>query len=400
MRKVLCGIVAAAFISFGYVGTANADPVGVPIVAVAVAPPSTCGTTTDSTSLLQFYLGIQPKGATVDLPANSCWNVDSSLTIQNLNGVTINAHGSTFRQTAPPPDTNFSPIVQLWNDTNITITGLSVVGAYDGTNPNEGNYGLLLEADNGVSLVGDSFSNIQGDFIYASPPYDVGTSDALNQNISVVFSSFTNGGYHGISLESVNGFTYNANTMTNVSIDAVDMEYDNDSSGINPDGSAYWAGQDNVTFENSVWNNLNGSDWFASIQGQAPGVQTQHIKLLNNTINDNAPFMEVVGTQNGVTTAPYLASDWVVENNHYGPGFVAQPYRGGSSAVSAILSVQQLNMQFNTIPVQGVYFTELDDSFNAIIANNHFTGALGTIQPEPYNLFNVGSFIISNGDPH
>ena len=134
-------------------------------------------------------------------------------------------------------------------------------------------------------------------------------------------------------------------------------------------------------------------------RGQTPGVQFQHLTVTGNTLNDNAPFMEVVGTQNGVTTRPYLASDWVVENNHYGPGFTAKPYRGGSSATSSIYSVQQLNMQFNTIPVPGVYFTELDDCFGAIIANNHFTGALGTLQPFDFNTFNVGDFILSNGDP-
>ena len=177
------------------------------------------------------------------------------------------------------------------------------------------------------------------------------------------------------------------------------MEYDLDSTGFNADGTPFWAAQDNVNISNNTWTNWGGSDWFASIQGQAPGVQAQNVTLDNNTLNDNAPFMEVVGTEIGVTTPQYFDDHWTVEGNHYGPGFTAKPYQGGSSATSSIYSVEHLNMQFNVIPVPGVYFTELDDSANAVIANNNFHGALGTLQPFDFNTFNTNDFILSNGDP-
>ena len=393
MRAILAGLIVASGLVFAApAASASAGP---------VLPASTCGTTTDSTAALNGFFSSLAPNTTVTAPAGSCWNVDGTVTIQSKTGLTFDGNHSVFRQTSAPTDTNFSPILQLWLDTNTSVNNLAVVGGYNGSNGNEGNYGVLLEADNGVSFTGDWFANIQGDFVYASPPYDVdGTSDALNKNVTFTSDRFDNGGYHGLSLESVNGFTFTNNIVNNVFEDAIDMEYDLDSTGFNADGSPFWAAQDNVNISSNVWTNWGGSDWFASIQGQAPGVQAQNVTLDDNTLNDNAPFMEVVGTLIGVTTPQYYDDHWTVEGNHYGPGFVAKSYRGGSSAASSIYSVEHLNMQFNTIPVEpGIYFTELDDSANAIIANNHFTGALGTVQPLGFNLFNTSAFVLSNGDP-
>ena len=74
-----------------------------------------------------------------------------------------------------------------------------------------------MEADNGVFLSGISMNEIQGDFVYLSPPYDVDTtSDALNKNVWITGSTFQNGGYHGLSIESVDGFVVDNDTFTNI----------------------------------------------------------------------------------------------------------------------------------------------------------------------------------------
>ena len=48
-----------------------------------------------------------------------------------------------------------------------------------------------MEADNGVDLSGMTMNNIQGDFVYLSPPYDVDTtSDALNKTSGLLDRRF------------------------------------------------------------------------------------------------------------------------------------------------------------------------------------------------------------------
>ena len=93
-----------------------------------------------------------------------------------------------------------------------------------------------------------------------------------NTNISITNSSFTNVGYHGLTIESANRLTVNHDVFNGMGPDAMDFEYDIYSTGLNPDGTPSWAAQDNITIEDSSWTNW-GADWFASDQGQTPGVQ-------------------------------------------------------------------------------------------------------------------------------
>ena len=318
------------------------------------------------------------------MPKGACWDVETPITIQGKTGITIHGNGATFYQRHSPVD-SYSPVFQFYQDTNVSLSNATVIGAYDGTNNDEAQYGVVFEADNGITLNHDSFANIAGDFIYAAPPNDV-PSQSLNQNITIENSVFNTGGYHGLTLESVNGFTFTGNLIYNVFIDAIDMEYDDFSSGINSDGSAFQAGQDNINISNNVWNGWGGSDWFVSDQGQTPGVQAQHVILASNTLNGNGPFMEVVGTDPGLTTQPYLDYDWAVVDNKYGPGFAAAPYRGGGAPASSIFSVVNLVFEGNTIPVSpaGIYAFELY-KVSGFLINNNFSGALGVVQPEPYD---------------
>ena len=396
--------IATLIMALGYLGLAA--PANAAIAPAPLPPASTCGTATDSTAALNSYLNAIPNNAqnngSITLPANSCWNVDGTVTLQSKSGITYDFNGSTFRQSTSPT-TGFQPILQLWLDSHVTFKNLSINGAYDGTNPNEGYYGTLFEADTNVAMIDVNESNIQGDFLYMSPPYDVdNTSDALNKNMWWSNSTFNNAGYHGLTVESVDGFQFLANNLSNISEDGMDFEYDDDSTGFNADGTPFWAAQDNVNIQGNTWTNLNGSDWYASIQGQAPGVQQHNISLIGNTINDNAPLFEIVGTDYGVTTAPYENVGLKIIGNKMGPGFVAKPYRGGSSATSSIYSVAALDMENNSFPVAtadgtpSIYAMELYEGSWDTIKNNDFSGAIDIIQPLGFDLQN--KFMNVNGN--
>ena len=139
----------------------------------------------------------------------------------------------------------------------------------------------------------------------------------------------------------------NNDTFTNINEDAMVLEYDDYSTPFNADGTPYWAAQDNISILNSTWNDWNGSDWFVSDQGQTPGVQQQHVTISGNTLNGNGPLFEIVGTPTYITD-PTTDKTWhavpehllTITNNTMGPGgYVATPYRGGTTTAMSIYSV-------------------------------------------------------------
>ncbi len=297
-------------------------------------------------------------------------------------------------------------MLNLWLDTSVVIENLKVQGALGQVGSgSEGDYGVEFEADSGVVLSSIHVTNIQGDFVYLSPPYDVNTtSDALNKNVWIVNSTFTNGGYHGLSIESVDGFVFYNNTVTNVGVDAIDLEYDNYSTPFNADGTPFWAAQDDILINNDTWNGWI-DDWFVSDQGQTPGVQQQHVTLTGNTLNADSPLIEIVGTMTFDTTSQYYNIWLSVTNNTFAPGAYAEPYRGSNTPAMSIYSVVALDMENNSFPMcPGTYGTPPTtqclaqpysyemDLYNGtldVIKNNDFSGAVGIREPQTYDQQNT-----------
>jgi hypothetical protein len=397
------GIVFAVTLLVIVVASSVAKSSTEPTAAVtSSAPTSTCGTNTDSSAALQTWINSQPANSTLTMPAGSCWNVDGTVTIRGTTGLTINANGSTFLQATAP--TTSSPIVQLWLNNDLTMKSLNIHGALSAgfANGDEGDYGLEMEANNGVFLSGISMDDIQGDFVYLSPPYDVdNVSDALNTDVWITASTFQNGGDHGLTIESVDGFVVANDTFTNINDDAIDLEYDDYSTPFNADGTPYWAAQDSIAIVNSTWTDWNGSDWFVSDQGQVAGVQQQHITISGNTLDGNGPLFEIVGTATYNTTTPYLNIYLTITNNKMAPGGYGEPYRGGATPAMSIYSVAGLDMENNDFPLCAGTFEypqpantcsapdeDEMDIFNIVfgtIHNNNFSGAIGVVEPQDYD---------------
>jgi hypothetical protein len=365
----------------------------------------------ESTSALSAFLAGVPADSTVTFPADGCFIVNETLLLQDTTGLTIEGNGSTLRQTASP--TNAAPIVELWDDANLTMENVKIDGAYDGSNGGEGeegDYGIEFEADSGVTLTNDSVSNIQGDFLYLSPPYDVTTSDALSTGITITNSTFTNAGYHGLTVESVgcptlatcNGLTISGDTFRGIGTDAMDFEYDDYSTPFNPNGTAYWAAEDDVTITHNTWIDW-GDDWFASVQGQLPGVQEQHLTLSDNTLEADSPLFEVVGTNRADTTTASTNDYWTITGNTFVAGYYGAPYRGGDSVAGQLYFITNLKLENNTFPfcdgeyeapqpvntctTPDEYVFDLDVITYGSIENNDFPGAVGVVQPQPYDQY-------------
>jgi hypothetical protein len=405
--------VLAASLSVAFVGALGTLATPLPAAAgqrlsLPASIPSDCAHG-DSTGALSQFLATVPSGSAVTFPENGCFIVSETLLLRDTSGLTIDGNGSTLKQTASP--TNTAPLVELWDDSNLTIENLKIEGAYNGSNGGageEGDYGIKFEADSGVTLTNDAVSDIQGDFLYFSPPYDVTTSDALSTGITITNSTFTNAGYHGLTVESVgcatlapcNGLTISGDTFRSIGVDAMDFEYDDYSTPFNADGTPFWAAQDDVTIENNTWEDW-GNDWFASVQGQTPGVQEQHLTLKNNELESDGPTFEVVGTDPRSTTTRYTDADWTITGNGFASGFYGEPYRGGTSVTAQLYNISNLQLTGNTIPLcagtyeapqpastcssPDEYVMDINVVTGGAISGNDFAGALGVVQPQPYD---------------
>jgi parallel beta helix pectate lyase-like protein len=367
-------------------------------VALPTSIPSSCGSA-DSTTALEDFLASVPAYSTVLFPRDGCFVVNGTLLLQGITGLTIEGNGSTLDQTVSPATQ--APIVELWDDTNLAIADLTISGNYDGSNGGEGyenDYGVQFEADTNVTLSHDTVRNIQGDFLYFSPPYDVATSDALSTGITITNSTFTNAGYHGLSVESVgcrtlepcNGLTVRYDTFDGMGTDAMDFEYDDYSTPFNPDGTPYWVAQDDVTIKDNTWVNWSG-DWFVSDQGQAPGVQQDNVSIIGNTLDGSGPLFEITGTATFDTTTPYLNIGLTIIGNKMINGNQAYPYRGAATVAISIYSVASLVMENNFFPLAttGAYVMDLYNITDGEVKNNVFTGGNpggnpGIVLPQDY----------------
>jgi hypothetical protein len=378
---------------------------------LVVTPPASIphDCSSDAAPALDAWFSSLPQGSAaqrvlVRFPAQACYVVNETLLLQGATDLTIDGNGSSFEETVSP--TTAAPIVELWEDTSLTMRNMTIDGDYGGSgngeNVDEGDYGFVFEGDTGVDLTDLQVDNIQGDFLYLSPPYDITNStDALNSNISVTDSTFTNAGYHGLTVQSVDGLTVSQDTFDDMGVDAMDFEYDDYSTPFNPDGTPYWAAQDNVTISDNTWENWNGSDWFASVQGQDPGVQEQNLTITDNYLESDGPVFEVVGTDPRTTTEQSTDANWTISGNSFAPGYYGEPYRGGISQASQIYNVANLTFTDNTFPLcAGTYespqpfstcsapdYYEMDLNVitGGFIAGNDFLGAEGIVQPQPYD---------------
>jgi hypothetical protein len=185
----------------------------------------------DSTAILNTWLNGLPSGSSVQFPANGCFHIQGSLWLHNTAGLTINGNDSTILQTVPGPESVVQPIVYLTQDTQLVMKNLTIDGAYNGSNGGvnfEGDYGLLLEADRGVTLNHISVNNIQGNFIDLNAPNSgvTGSDTSLNSDIFVTHSTFHHCGYHGLTIESADGVAFSQDAFSGIGTDAMDFEYD------------------------------------------------------------------------------------------------------------------------------------------------------------------------------
>lgn len=353
---------------------------------------------TDAGPALSAWLDGLPPNQLVELPTNGCFNIATTLDIHGTQGLTIVGNGARLVRHVAGAAGKTNPLVKLESNTGLKISGVTIQGAYDGSNGgagHEGQYGFLMEDDHNVTLTAITMQDVQGDFINLQAPFDVPNSN-LNTGINISDSTFSDAGYHGLTVEAANGLTVDHNSFTNMGVDAMDFEYDVYSSAFDAQGNVQQAAQDNVRITNNVWTGWS-NDWFASLQGQLPGVQEDNVVLSGNTLNAGSPLVEITGSNPGLTPAQYQNRGLNISGN---VGTVPAISTRGSSitdppnnaATMSIIGVVGAIVTGNTFPL----FDGLPDYF----ANTPYIAVMQAFEDPgltiTHNAFNGASGIQEN----
>ena len=167
---------------------------------------------------------------------------------------------------------------------------------------------MELQGDSGVTLTGLAVSKIQGDGFSLQPNY-VGENgpnqNLLNTNVVMTDSTWHGIGYDCISMEAAYNVIVSDDTFSGCHENAIDFEYDLYSTFFQcPTCPPLQAAQDDVAFTGDTFRNW-GPDFFASLQGQYPGVQEQNITFSGDTFQLPWAGMQLMGTDQTTTEARF-----------------------------------------------------------------------------------------------
>jgi hypothetical protein len=328
----------------------------------------TCGA--DTTAAWNAYLAGLPANSTITLPFQACYNVSGfvsstsglmvGLLMKDKKNLTIHGNGATFQALSPP---QLNPIMEVYANNNVKIDHLTINGpgcAQGCGGGTELDYGLYMESNNGFVMTNSTVENVRGDWVITQGGFDTsGDPNAFAENTAVTFNqdTFLHAGYHGFTNEATgcltaapcNGLTIENSTMTDMNVDAMDWEVDVSSSSVCA-GVPCGLVQNNVNIVNNTWS-AYGDVWFASLQGQTPGVAEQNQRFIGNKLinTDSAGFFDVNGTSATVAGADarFLDSNWTIQNNT-----VVNATYDGAFQGRAILfeNVYRLTMTNNFLP--------------------------------------------------
>ena len=273
----------------------------------------TCST--DVTLALESWIAAQPSGSLIQTQPSGCYLVstdpNNTFTLSGLNGDTIEGGGgytgfyqNSYNNGSCSGDP-VQPVLTLQDDRNLKFENFIIAGPAGGPcggAGNEGDYGLLIgdstTGSHNLSFQGVSIANTYGDGIAVHP--DLGVCNCgLNTNINFDHGQLLNIGYHGITLEGVNGFTFDGNSVSQVG-NFMDMEVDQDCTytngqngceGLNnrPVGIA----QLNVSVTNNTFTNGKGGNWIES--EQAACIPQGNLNFSFNKLDSTVPMDLLLG---------------------------------------------------------------------------------------------------------
>jgi hypothetical protein len=358
----------------------------------------------DASSQLTFWFASLPAGSTVNFPSKACYLVSISqalFTLQNTNDLTVNANGTTLKQTHYAGSNTWQPILSLASNTNLTINDLTILGPYSNSGEyNEGDYGVLLTNNNGVTLNKITITSVDGDGLGLYPGN--GRGPAVNWNVTVDHSLIENIGYHAITPEASDGFTLENSVVTSGDIDAeVDYSCQPPAIQLSDCGtlSDPFIGDVNMTYRNNWFPNglvlLDGmgcmpvGNW--TIDNNNFGSAGMVIEL-STTYTDTVQALDACGRYSGLTI-----------DNNTSANTTLTPCCGGGSPYFIIQGWQNITIKGNHLVYQystGVGtpgFIDLCGDSKVAITNNDFYNMFSLLTTDVYGGPDCGGVPTSGG---
>ena len=318
----------------------------------SVTPSVNATCASDVTSGLNSFFAGLSNGTTVELASGGCYLVSGTgVDITGLSNITIIGNGAKFYQSSY--SSGVKPVLTLNDDSSILVTGLTLQGpSSSGDAGTEGDYGVYITGGTGLALIGDTIEDVEGDAVISQ--FDA--SWAYPKGVTITDDTLTGIGYRGITIESVNGETIAADTVSNVSDGLLDME---------DDFSAHPGDLSNVLVEYTQSSAIGGPSCWVTDENASASAPETNDRFLSNTLS-------------GTPAADYFCFEGGASNIYNGitvSGNRSATTCGGTCFASILAEyVKNLNVQGNTLAsgYRGVYAASVTTAF---VKHNSFLGA-------------------------
>lgn len=197
-----------------------------PLHQVPTTIPADCSA--DVTRDLNDYITTVPDGSRIVFPANACYWVEGSLTLERRHDLVVDGNGSLFRpRSRVPQEVNraqwFLSYGQHLVLEDMTLSGVNadaVLGrdtAYD--------HNVFIRGSHNVTIDRVRGGNTFGDFVAIAQGIDQTT---IPSDITVENSSATNVGRMGVSCVACDGWTVRNSNFSHVALSVFDLEIEGD----------------------------------------------------------------------------------------------------------------------------------------------------------------------------
>lgn len=178
-----------------------------------------------NTAQLTSFINSVPDRSTISFPANSTYQLNSTLELTDRVGLTFLGHDATFTTTAT--DDGNRAQVRLVGGSGWTIQNLNIVGAAPSRDPANAfvdnlqwQHGVDVRGVNGLTLDRVNVSDVYGDCFYLGRGYD----GAATKNVNVTGSSCKRNGRQGVAVVDAAGVTVQSSTFSAISLMTFNVE--------------------------------------------------------------------------------------------------------------------------------------------------------------------------------
>lgn len=274
---------------------------------VPASIPHDCSQTVDSQ--VNSFIQSVPNGSTIEFQPGGCYGQDGEILVTDRSNLTIDGNGSTFKDLTTGTGSRSNWDVQ--SGSNITLENMTIIGANANAGTGSSCYTTSLEWQYGINFEGTqtgianhvTIEDTYGDFIEAQfdQRYSIYSAPPA-RNITVENSTFNANGRMGVGLTDVQGFTMQNSTMTNICMDAIDVELDVDQE----------YGQ-NINILNNTFGAMRYD--LLSNYGAGNGSNVGNITVSGNI--ENGPLINCEAPVVVVPPSGYYRSGYTITNNHF-----------------------------------------------------------------------------------